>query len=199
MALVTKLAFTPAKDVLHKLLRIEALSLKYIDGIWRLESREGECFLVSVDYQNVAFKFECFGIFFTEDNDRRGWVRDDPDPITMHSTSFLFCAEWEEFSSSEALPGQGRNVCRTAGSLEQISDDASSACVSLVGIIWTNDCGLATKCALVVDVDGDNPTALRYSEDQGLIDALITRCNVVDAASIDAWDQQVSAWVSEAQ
>lgn len=197
--MVTKLAFIPAKDVLRKFLRSEALSLRHIDDIWRLESREGECFLAFVDYQNVAFKFECFGIFFTEDNNRRGWVGGESDSTTMHSTALLFCTEWEESLVSEALPGHGRNVCRTAGALEQINDDASSSCVSLVGIVWTSDQGLATKCALIIDVDGDNPTALRYSEDQGLIDALITRCNVVDAASFDAWDQRVSAWVSDEQ
>jgi hypothetical protein len=202
MAIVTKLAFVPAKGSLKKLIENEPLLLMKVGAksnpSWQLQTPRGERFIAYVEYQDVIFKFECFGIFFQEGNETANPQGRDADAITMYSIEFLFRAEWQEPSTSE-VPSPYRTIARrVAGPLERINAAASSACVSLIGITWISEPDAATRHALTVDVDGDNPTELTYSQDNGAIEALTAHCNVVNAISIDAWEDLISTWTSEA-
>lgn len=163
---------------------------------WRLHTRHSQTFILSVDYQNVVFKFECFGLLIEEEKAGPERIQPKGSPISeMYSLEFLFRSEWERPAKPNEVPEHYEQVHRSQGPFTSIEASATAACTSLVGMAWTSDRKSSTRQALFIDQDGDDPTALEHCHDQEKIASLLTSCDVVTSANLRTWEERINFWL----
>lgn len=143
-----------------------------------------------VDWDDVVFKFECFGFELRALDQRASELF--PEAILVDeivSPSFTFTTEWERpAAAGEVDPRFGQTV-RSSGLLQDIPAAATDMCVSRVCISWLSGSSgnFQRWVALYHDVDGI-PTHPVLTDERHKIDELINSAHTIELDSLDSLD-----------
>ncbi|MFP3757692.1 hypothetical protein [Cupriavidus sp. SIMBA_020] len=145
---------------------------------------------VAVDYEDVVFKFECFGLMIDSSVD-------DVGPNAKNMIEFdgcqvikcLFRFEWERPAQGNEVPAGWEKFVRQRGREADIQRTASSACVSMVGLIFA---GLAPGSPTVtLVVNDDEPGTMRLLVTRDEILSFIRECEIVALEEVQKWVDKI--------
>lgn len=201
MAIVTVAAFLPEDDSYTCIGRLhDGVSVskpdKLIGGPTELllSTNDGYAVRLSVDYNDVVFKFECFGLMVTASSLA-------PCSSAVEVTQFndwqnmkcLFRFEWERPALAGEVPVQWEQVIRRRGRRSDISSAATAIGVSMVGIAFWN----SKKAAPVASIsnDDEDPMTLRICRKPNEIEMLMAECECVSLEDAKPWTSDLRSWI----
>jgi hypothetical protein len=150
--------------------------------------------LLRVDFRDVVFKFECFGLMpnaipfvpwpsASELGRIEGW-----DTIKC-----LFRFEWEREAVPGEVPSHFEQIKRRRGKRGDVDSNARAICISMIGIVFWNT-PADFSVAMIFSHD-DDPSALRVSTTGEEIAAFMSECECVDIRSVAHWVSEFSDWL----
>ena len=198
MVAVKVSAFLPSEEEFKSLARLRpptrAMTLiGPAGGIERLflEADNSLVLELAIDYNSVAFKFECFGLRVKE-------CVYPPAPTNIerrmpaHWTSLhcLFRFEWERNAIPGEVPSHWEQFIRRRGTRNAIDAVVTAICVSMVGLLFIED---GEPIAVVTNSDED-PATLRLCFDASSITGVTDECESVDVEKIKNWIDDLKRW-----
>lgn len=136
---------------------------------------------VQVEYHDVVFKFECFGLTWqTASLDQ---MRNARELAAFDGWDLIKCCfrfEWERPARSGEVPPGWEQIVRGRGRRKDIPNTATISCVSMVGVVFWDRSHEVSVGAIVHDGDDTDETRLYLNSEQ--VEEFMTRC---ESSSID--------------
>jgi hypothetical protein len=145
---------------------------------------------LSVDYQDVVFKFEIFGLNIEkisappESDAPKAAVIDE-----WQSMRCLFRFEWERDAVAGEVPAGYEPIVRARGPRSSVDVTATAIGVSMVGVGFWNDRQHTLVAAL--SADDETPGRVRVSHDREELELLAAECEAVELADFPDWSANV--------
>lgn len=190
---------------LHDLLRLfsrKDLSLLHnaepLVNRWFLADTTGTAVELFVGIEQVARKFECFGLLLQALDETARLRLSDATPIgDIGAPAFTFWIEWEWTAPPTASNEPFGHTMAASGSLADVSEDATSACVSLISISWASEIsGTSRRHAIYHDVAW-MPTDLVYTNDADQVETLVASGTTIPLRELETWYSTLQAWLGE--
>lgn len=130
---------------------------------------------VSLDYEDLDFKFECF--FFTINPFSKD-LGMKVESITVRDVFYLFRCEWKSSEENE------KNAVFGRGRVDEIPDD-SMVCCSDVGFLMQSVDGIR----MLVYSNDDFPLSVGVTKDDAFIDEYIGSCDMVFSKEVSQFSK----------
>jgi len=194
--MVTLTRFLPAPNIIKTLgelrgaVTVSRLS-KPIGGVTRLFLRDANrlSLTLCVDYNDVAFKFEVFGLIAEpapwpssttiEVAQVRGW----------EVLQCLFRFEWQRPANPGEVPDHYEQIVGERGSRQEVPSSASLSAVSMVGIAFCD--AVRERPIAVITYADDDPLSLCVFDEAEQIDLAIRGCEMVRTDNFEGWSAQL--------
>jgi hypothetical protein len=151
-----------------------------------LRDDRGGCSKLSVEYHDVVFKFEIFGLvaepgLLTSGSNAIDIARiDEWDAIKC-----LFRFEWERPAIAGEVSIDWEQIVRERGERERISELASALGVSMIGIaFWNSAQGMAVAA---ITSNDDDPVTLRVCDTAEEIERAVSGTEKVSIEDVHPW------------
>lgn len=166
----------------------------FLDGVRELvlRSRDGFSAKLFSDYTDVVFKFECFGLKVEEC--LSPLPEEQKEIFSFKNIDVVRCFfrfEWERPALQGEVPRHWEQIVRRRGKRCHISTEATSICVSMVGIYFM-DSSRGNSSLAIFNNDNDPATMLIYPPGEGL-DALVAECECIDLVNVRDWIFSISS------
>ncbi len=149
---------------------------------------------IVVDYNDVAFKFECFGLEAEVASQTSGVNNREVTKLQgWQSIKCMFRFEWERPALPGEMPAHWEQIVRRRGKRQDVSDTATDIGLSMVGIIFWN-AAENLPVALILSDDND-PTTLRICIKQDEMTELMSECECVDLDEVPLWIKELDNWL----
>jgi hypothetical protein len=201
MAMVIFAAFLPSHNELFCLRRLYApirvfqpSCLTVGTNELLLASANDYSIRLSVDYNDVIFKFECFSLK-TESTLLSSWPSASVIAILdgWHIITCLFRFEWEREALNGEVPINLKQIVRQRGIRNNISNAATAVGVSMVGLeFWDVEKGM--PIASIISND-DDPATFRIYRESCEIKALNNECECVKLDEVAQWSENLKDWL----
>lgn len=165
-----------------------------VGGIGRLLLKTAEqCIEVYVDYSDVVFKFECFGLTWKPATSAGQLECSKVSRVDQPKSILLLCRfEWERTASPGEVPSGWDQIVRQRGKRSDFPIEANSVCVSVVGLAFVDPDDVTVTG--MIAINDDDPMCLDFYEDTEKLQAIIESCEVVKLSAFDTWMSSVEAW-----
>lgn len=159
-----------------------------------LVAENGYLVRLYVDYTDVVFKFECFGLM-AEPLMSSPWQ--DAEKVGLFGNwqriECLFRFEWERPALSGEVPPHWDQVVRHRGKRSDIPNVATAIGVSMVGLLfWDVEQGVPVASFVI---DDEEPATLRLVDANGDLGGLLSECERVFIDDVSQWNALLGDWV----
>lgn len=163
-------------------------------GTVLLKNGQGSILNLTIDYDDVVFKFECFSLrvskCYGEDGEVEIFTWKEWDKIKC---CFRFEWEYPEYSSTSSSTNS--EILRNDGKLQNIPPNIINAGATMTGIIFWNSFTNLPVSALVHDIYDTTDITLLTSIEE--IDAYMKSVDVVNLEDSKEWCQRVTSVMQE--
>lgn len=165
---------------------------------WFLRGANMQTSELRIDFDDVVFKFECFGFMLRNlDESTQNRFENSQFVSDMSAIELVYLVEWER----PALPGEVsenyEQIKRCTGRLSDVPNNAIGACVSLVGFVWASqEVGVLGRRAALFHDAGETLTVPNFSTDQKRINDLLATHTVVKLNELPRWYEEVAMWLA---
>lgn len=141
-------------------------------------------FGIDIDYQDVAFKFECFNINIERVTNFNQSEKQEIANINFDKIKLCIRYEWERPWLLEEGNTYNSDVIRETGEKTDIPETATSMCSSVVGLSFF-DC--KQNPILVIAQDEDSTIEMIVKNEKEYITSYLNKYECIDIKNLDLW------------